>query len=909
MNHETHWQRAFAAFRKLQSDKNADMTTVIGQAQLSEKEIAILHRLLEAERQQTEILDEAFAHSQWRADQALLKNREGEQLGEYQLLKLIGSGGMSAVYLARRTDTDIQKQVALKVLLFPSLSKDVVALFLQEQRLLSTLHHPHIVSMLHGGTATDGTPYLVMEYVPEARDIAQWMQETQPNQQQVVDKLRQLLEALDHAHSHLVVHSDIKPGNVLIDAQDNVKLVDFGISTFLQRQQRQQPQALSPAYASPEQIAGEQITIASDIYSAGLMLCHLLCGELMATTPQNGHRHQPAIEQALKKAVAEKRLDNDLKNIIQKATHPEPENRYPNARAFAQDLDRWRNVQPVTASGHQWHYRLKKFIQRRTAFSVVLALLAGAIVTGFILINQQRQKALLEAEKARQVTQFMLDAFAVIDPDQAKGLTFTAGDILDNAKIAMQARDFDQPAIKQALTAAVAAAENNLGRYQRSQRTLEPMLQSGHLDGDIIRTAVDNYLHLNQPQKARQLLQESSTLPAHQHALLMAAIVSQTDAFDEALNWLDKAQGLSANLPQSTRVQTRIARLRGDVLFNRGDNPAALAAYQKARALHRELGTENSSEAISAQAKIATIYNDAGDFDRAYPMLTDILQRQEKHFGPNHPALIPVLLQLAGNRQFKQDFSVAQQYAQRALQLATSALGPDNVLTGRALNMAGILAFRQGNIDKAIDNLRQAADIYQQRLGLNHRESGEVITTLANLLLVRGQTAEAIERIRPVAEFQRQKLGPAHKATLYSQLTLAKALVADGQHQPAAELAASALEQARTSLGEAHPMATGLQLAYADALAGLNRHAEAIQHYQAALASPFLQQQKNRQPLILARLAHSQYALGQIADAHASAQQATALAEEVYGADHPQTRAIKSQLATLDKDTQKGSSQ
>jgi len=315
---EKHWARAFSVFKKLERQPEKDLQEESRNQGLNKAEIEILLRLLDAQKQQTALIDEAFLRSKNEIDQALLKNRIGETLGEYRLIDLLGSGGMSAVYLAKRADTDIQKKVAIKVLLFPSISPWILELFLQEQKLLSRLNHPNIVSMLHGALAQDNTPYLVMEYIAGARTVCQWAQDNNAGSKDIVRIMLPLCDAIAHAHSNLVVHSDIKPGNVLVDSNNVVKLLDFGIASFLRKQHDDHIPAMSPAYASPEQLAGKPLTVSSDIYSTGLLLAELLTcqeSEIPAGNSNGQGRREALLAQARKH-----RIDGDLQKIIRKAT-------------------------------------------------------------------------------------------------------------------------------------------------------------------------------------------------------------------------------------------------------------------------------------------------------------------------------------------------------------------------------------------------------------------------------------------------------------------------------------------------------------------------------------------------------------------------------------------------------------
>ncbi len=887
-NQEKQWARAFAVFKKITMDGGEHVEAHIAEANLNAAEREILDRLLAAQEQHTEVLDDAFLQRQQQMEKAMLKNREGEQLGQYHLLKLIGSGGMSAVYLAKRSDADIQKKVAVKILLFPSICPHVLELFLQEQRLLSRLNHPNIVSMLHGAMDADGTPFLVMEYIPDARTIDQWVEDKQATTEDIVHSLLPLCDAIAHAHSHLIVHSDIKPGNVLVDPNGTVKLLDFGIASFLRKQQQDQSgvRALSPAYASPEQLAGESLTIASDIYSTGLLLSHLLTGEAPAPASLTEASHSQK-RQALKQQLNHSRVDTDLQKIILKATEEKPGDRYQSIQEMRQDLRRWLKKEPIAAHPGGWFYRAKKFVQRRTALSLAITGLAIALIAGVILLEAENRKTRLEAEKARQVTRFMLDAFAISDPDMAKGIDFTARDILTTAKHKLDGQSFSNPAVRDTLQAAIAAAENRLGNFAEAYATAQPLLAQKEPLSRAVEAATESLVQMGQVKKAADLLNRlGHRMKGTVHAYWQARLAASQDRFDEAKQWLAKADTL-AETKNDPVFAIKRQRLRGDILFKQGKNDQAMRIFQQALTSAKETLGAQHSQTLGLQQHIATIYNDRGEFDRAFPELEKLLSAQEQHFSRNHPVLILTLLQLAGNRQYKQDFAAAQTYAQRALQIATETVGENSLLAGRSHNLLGILAYRQGKIAPAIAHLQKASQIYHQHLGRSHRESGEIDTTLANLLIASGQPEKAEELLMPVAEAQQEKLGADHKASIYSQLTLIKALNAQQKYRQALQQATETLPLAIKGVGEKHPMTVALRKGQADAFFGLGQYAQAIEGYEKVLHSDFMQQQTQQQPALLNQLAKSQWLDGQRDKARQTFAEAKQKAAAVFGHESP----------------------
>lgn len=321
----------------------------------------------------------------------------GRRIGQYRLIRELGRGGMGAVYLAARDDEQYQLEVAIK-LVRPGLDTDfILRRFRRERQILARMQHPHIARLLDGGSS-DSLPYLVMEYVP-----GDWITRyAVKHRLSVEQRLRLFLpvcDAVDYAHRSFIVHRDLKPGNILVDESGSPKLLDFGISKLVHRdgteQDTRETSAMTPDYASPEQITGDPVTAASDVYSLGAVLYELLSGcrphRIESFAPLALERaicHEPvaAPSAATADRMLARALAGDLDNIILRAMQKTPSRRYASAVQFADDIQRFLDHRPVSARPDSLAYRAKKFV-RRNRVSVVLAFLvldavfAGAAAT------------------------------------------------------------------------------------------------------------------------------------------------------------------------------------------------------------------------------------------------------------------------------------------------------------------------------------------------------------------------------------------------------------------------------------------------------------------------------------------------------------------------------------------------
>jgi len=318
------------------------------------------------------------------------------RLGSYRLLKEIGRGGMGTVYLAERADGQFQKQVAVKMVRPDMDTEFILARFRRERQVLGRLDHPNIGRLLDGGTATNGTPYFVMEYI-DGDWITRYCKFKTLSVEQRVRLFLHICSAVHYAHLHFVVHRDLKPGNILVDSKGEPKLLDFGICKLLYRGAGGEDDGtitigtalLTPQYACPEQVRGEPVTIASDVYSLGAVLYELLTGARPHVFPE-------LTPQVIQEVVCERdviapsevvrkhneklaaRLRGDLDTIVLHAMHKEPSRRYETVEQFAEDIRRYLADEPITARPDHFVYRSRKFLRRnRLAVGVGLALLAA----------------------------------------------------------------------------------------------------------------------------------------------------------------------------------------------------------------------------------------------------------------------------------------------------------------------------------------------------------------------------------------------------------------------------------------------------------------------------------------------------------------------------------------------------
>ena len=331
---------------------------------------------------------------------------EGTRIGPYRVLEELGRGGMGAVYLAVRDDDAYQKRVAIKLVKRGMDTDAVIGRFRQERQVLATLEHPYIAKLLDGGTAPDGRPYFVMEFV-QGLSITSYSKACHLGVQARCELFRKVCEAVSYAHRGLVVHRDLKPGNILVSSDGAPKLLDFGIAKLLTADPHSSLTEVSGAnprmatidYASPEQLRGLPVTTSADVYSLGVILYELLTGAAPFAGKSGAEKERAICEDEPRPASAMTRIDPDLDNIIAVALRKEPERRYRSVDELSEDIRRHFAGLPVAARGDGVSYRTGKFLRRHRIGVAAAAIALGGLLTGAVVAIREAHVA--DAQRAR----------------------------------------------------------------------------------------------------------------------------------------------------------------------------------------------------------------------------------------------------------------------------------------------------------------------------------------------------------------------------------------------------------------------------------------------------------------------------------------------------------------------------
>ncbi len=592
--------------------------------------------LLDAHETAGDFIEEDAAERVGLAGETSRKDWIGRRLGPYRIVAEAGRGGMSQVFKAVRDDQQYEKQVAIK-LLKPGLdTESLLRRFKAERQILAQLSHPNIAHLLDGGATEDGAPYLVMEFI-EGKPIDLYCDELQLGVTERLDLFRSLCSAVHYVHQHLMVHGDLKGGNVLVTSQGVVKLLDFGIAKLLSPSPgREEPGAssflaLTPEYASPEQVRGEPITTSSDIYSLGVLLYRLLSGALPykatgSTTwalAKQICEHDPqapsvtADEATTGYGRFAKTLRGDLDNVVLKALKKTPEERYPCADELAEDLRRYLRGFPVAARPDTTGYRVRKFAQRHKSAAVAAGLFVAALIAGIATTSWQAHRAdvqRLRAERhlneVRELTSVYLaevyDAVAYLPGGTRARKLLVENSIKYLAGLEHEAADLPQ------LQRDLAVAYDRLGDVQGDY--------IGANLGDT-QGALDSYRSALRLRRA--LVEHDPTVQARRELLRSCVKLSELlmgqSVVPEALNLGREGARLADSLLQEKEISALDRTYAAAAYMNygwaqglTGDAEPGMKLMQKAQQLHEQLAAADPKDA-DRQRNLVVVAGRMGD--------------------------------------------------------------------------------------------------------------------------------------------------------------------------------------------------------------------------------------------------------------------------------------------------------
>jgi serine/threonine protein kinase/tetratricopeptide (TPR) repeat protein len=650
----------------------------------------------------------------------------GARIGPWRLVQEIGRGGMSTVWLAERADGQVQRRVALKLPHAGPGQAALAARLLRERDILASLEHPHIARLYDVGLTEAGTPYLAMEFVPGI-DIVRHANTRRLTVPQRLALFEQVLQAVQHAHGKLVLHRDLKPDNILVDATGAVKLLDFGIAKpmadgaagddgeALTDITRAAGRQMTLAYASPEQLRGERLGTASDVYALGVVLFELLTGErpyapasgsaaaledaVLNAEPRRPSQAwpnaRPADTFASTAPAVRRALAGDLDVIVLTALQKDPAQRYATADAMALDLQRHRASEPILARRSSRAVRLRKFLARHAASVGAGAAVFTALAVGLGAALWQGAQTRLEATKATAMKDFLVtllrgNDIERVDESARRELTLQA--VLQQSAAQLTTGLKDQPEVRDELRVMVADLLDNL---------------------DLLESSIP----LRQ-QHANDLAARGAPVPEQARALRDLA-ESQNSRLDKALATLRVASALcrAARAEDARSSACLLARVEhGRLLVSLGDMAAGAAEIEDAAPPLIALPVQTLDRAIAIRS-MAELRSVQGQHDQADVLHQRALADFETVWGPRSPRLSAELQLRANALALQQRFASAIEVYRRAWDSRVLAVGPAAVSSAKLELEMGLLMYRVGQDASGETHVLHASEVMKAASG------------------------------------------------------------------------------------------------------------------------------------------------------------------------------------------------
>jgi len=675
----------------------------------------------------------------------------GTRMGPWRILARIGAGGMGEVYHAERADGAFQMQVAIK--LIRSRRENLARLLQSERELLARLNHPGIARLIDGGLAEDDRPYLVMEWV-DGRTLGEWIHGSDVRPSACLSVFTQVCEAVAFAHRSLVVHGDIKPANVAVGRDGQAKLLDFGVAQLLDAStDARMPSAMTPSFSAPEQLKGEPVSTASDIFSLGAVLRWMLRESSGDEDTEGGNR--------LRSIWSGFRRLNDLESIITQATAESPDQRYPTVNALLQDIERLQDDRPVESRRTSLATRFGFWVRRHRMTALfgglgLLTLVGG--VSGLVwqarVVAQERDVARHEADVTLAVKDRLIVLFREVS--QLSGNDeLSARELLDETAVAAEAWLQNDPETLLEIRMALAEILISLDDWASAESLLTRSLED--IEGP-------NASELRSSPALRAKLVHNLALVRHRQG----KVEDGFELADEAVRLVESFPGdHPERLSNSLQTRGRLKRLRGDWT-------GAVEDLQRARSLAQQASTGPRPMLAWAESNLAATYIMGGKFHEAVRHMEAAealwlsLGRGESPDAMSNLQNLAVVLDRLG----RSDEATAR--FQRIIELRRERLGESGALAAAMSQFARLLLVR-GELDRAEDLLVEARDMMARFVGEGTPDYASTLIGYGELALARGQPLSSDQAFASAEQIFVQTVGESHPYTLLARVGSATA--------------------------------------------------------------------------------------------------------------------------------------
>lgn len=727
-------------------------------------------------------------------------SRIGRRIGPWKLVREIGHGGMGTVYLAERGDAEFVQQIALKLVRAGSASDQLMARFQAERRILARLQHPNIARFIDGGRTEDGQPWFGMELI-EGTPLGRHCDQHKLTIDERLKLFEDVCRAVAYAHSNLVVHRDLKPDNIFVTADGQVRLLDFGVAKVLTEDETQPTltrtgfRIMTPSYAAPEQLTGAPVGTATDVYSLGVVLYELLSGvrpydvegksitelekvicetepprpsarlvQRVTATPDKGATIAAA--RSVEVSQLKRLLEGDLDVICMRALRKEPDRRYSSVEALLDDIIRHRTGRPVAARPDSAAYRVRKFVRRNRlavgASAVALVLLTGTTAFYLVQIAQERDRARDEALKANEVASFLRGIFTQADPEEVRGATVTAEELLEAAASRIERDLSNQPELKASMLRLIGEVFAQLGLAERASKLQEEALAIhrsifGNLNLETAASALSlgtTRQDLGDLEGSGALLKEGLAI---REALLERPNADISDAMRHLAYWMETS----------------------------GDDASAIRLYKEALAQDSVLFPPGNDRVAKVSTRLGSVLGRLDSLDAAERLMRGALAAQRRLYGDTSSDVASTLRNLGSIRRQQGDLEEAEKLLLESVAIRRIVYGDTSHDVANALNTYGRVLADRGEYDQAIKSQRELIGIWEYIHRGFHPNIAAAYFSLGDYYRESGSNEEAVRAYRHSIIVQDSVLPVGHRNRAYPLIGVGRAYENLGRYEEA----------------------------------------------------------------------------------------------------------------------------